>query len=307
MKTLLMHCIAVLIVAICPYVLQAQAPERLIDETVVNNATGTLMANRAVGVRITILQGSASGTEVYKETHTPTTNTNGVARVEIGGGSVVSGTFSTIDWSAGPYYLKREIDITGGSSFTQSSTQQLLSAAFALYASTSGSGGGFTHYVGEYYGGGVVFHVWKDSSGVEHGLVVSTTNQSTSQVWSDVEDEIGSSAQSGNKGLNNSNAIVVQSLHTTSAAKLCLDLVNAGQSDWYLPAIDELSLLWHNRFTVNTKLATISGATLLTRTESYWSSTETGVGFARRFDFDFGAAESSFKSTDYYVRAIRRF
>lgn len=285
----------------------AQSPNKMSYETVVNNATGTLVANRLVGIRITILQGSASGTEVYKETHSPTTNDNGVARVEIGGGSVVAGTFSTIDWSAGPYFLKKEIDITGGTTYTQTTTEQILSAVYALYATTSAVGGGFTHYIGEYYGGGVVFHVWKDSLGAEHGLVVTTTDQGTS-AWSNVTSTaIGDSAQRTQNGARNSIAIIGQSGHTASAAKVCLDLTNAGQSDWYLPSIDEFSLLWHNRYNVNRKLASISGAHLITAEKIYWSSTERDFETANFFSAGYGIAEYFQKSFGIYVRAIRSF
>lgn len=254
----------------------AQAPTGLAHEMIVNNATGTLVANRTVGIRVSILQGSASGTEVYKETHTPTTNVNGVARIVIGGGTVVSGTFSAINWASGPYYVKKEIDITGGGTYTQNSTEQMLSTVYALHAKTAANavGGGFTHYIGEYYGGGVVFHVWKDSLGAEHGLIVTTTDQGTS-AWSNVTSTaIGDSAQRTQNGARNSIAIIGQSGHTASAAKVCLDLTNAGQSDWYLPSIDEFSLLWHNRYNVNRELASISGAHLITAEKLYWSSTE---------------------------------
>jgi hypothetical protein len=172
---------------------------------------------------------------------------------------------------------------------------------------TSG-GGGFTHYIGEQYGGGVIFHLWKDNAGVEHGLIVAVTDQSTSQAWSNVGSTlIGSSAQSSWDGLSNSNAIVGQAGHTSSAAKLCLDLESGGQNDWYLPAIDELSLLWHNRFNVNKALSTIGGATVLPNSVYYWSSTEYDATFVFSFTFYFGHQLSRDKTSTYRVRAVRAF
>ena len=74
-------------------VIMAQSPNLLSYQAVVRNATNGLIANQAVGVRITVLQNSASGTEVYKETFGSTTNANGLLSLNIGGGTVVSGNF----------------------------------------------------------------------------------------------------------------------------------------------------------------------------------------------------------------------
>jgi hypothetical protein len=117
--------------------------------------------------------------------------------------------------------------------------------------------GCFSHYIGEQFGGGVVFHLWKDNAGVEHGLIVATNEGG--QSWSNVTTAVPSGQSSWN-GLGNSNTIIAQAGHTNSAAKWCLDLVIGGQSDWYLPSTDEISLLWHNRFNVNKTLSTIGGA-----------------------------------------------
>ncbi len=76
---------------------------------------------------------------MFIETQKPTTNANGLATIEIGGGSVVSGTFAGINWASGPYYLKTETDPEGGSSYTISGTSQLLSVPYALHSKTSES------------------------------------------------------------------------------------------------------------------------------------------------------------------------
>lgn len=99
-----------------------------------------MVTSHAVGIRISILQGSATGTAVYVETQTPTTNSNGLATVEIGNGTVVSGTFSAINWASGIYYLKTETDPAGGTSYTITGTSPLLSTPYALYAKTAGNG-----------------------------------------------------------------------------------------------------------------------------------------------------------------------
>ena len=117
----------------------AQAPEKMSYQAVVRNTTNNLVTNQAVGMQISILQGSVTGTAVYIETQTPTSNANGLVSLEIGGGTVVSGNMATIDWSNGPYFIKTETDLTGGSSYTITGTSQLLSTPYALYAKTSGS------------------------------------------------------------------------------------------------------------------------------------------------------------------------
>ena len=116
-----------------------QVPEKMSYQAVVRNTTNNLVTNQPVGMQISILQGSATGTAVYIETQTPTSNANGLVSLEIGGGTVVSGNMATINWANGPYFIKTETDPTGGSSYTITGTSQLLSAPYALYAKTSGS------------------------------------------------------------------------------------------------------------------------------------------------------------------------
>jgi len=117
----------------------AQAPQRLSYQAVIRNSTGALVTTHVVGMKISILQGSETGTPVYVETHTTTTNANGLATVQIGGGSVVSGTFTTINWASGTYYLKTEADPAGGTGYTIVGTSQLLSVPYALDSKTSES------------------------------------------------------------------------------------------------------------------------------------------------------------------------
>ena len=291
----------------------AQSPQKMSYQAVIRNSSNTLIINTNIAMQISILQGSASGTAVYVETQTPTTNANGLTSIEIGGGTVLSGNFSTINWANGPYFVKTETDpdgTTGGIYYTITGTSQLLSVPYALYAANAGTatgGGNFTHYIGEQYGGGVIFHLWKDIAGVEHGLIVALTDQSTSQAWSNVTSTlIGTSAQSSWDGLSNSNAIVGQATHTSSAAKLCLDLVSGGQSDWYLPSIQELNMLWNNYYTVARTLSQIGGATQLAN-NYYWSSSEYDYNYAWYFIFYNGESYGSNKFYSLYVRAVRAF
>ncbi len=175
-----------------------------------------------------------------------------------------------------------------------------------ISATTASGGGGFTHYIGEEFGGGIIFHLWKDSQGIEHGLIVDKTDLSTSQVWSNLSSTlIGPSAQSSWDGLSNSNAIVAQAGHTSSAAALCLNSTNGGQGDWYLPSTQEMNVLWNNYYTVSQTIAQSPGATQLQA--SYWTSFEAAASTAYYVNFFGGNFPGSNKGANYYVRAVRKF
>lgn len=445
----------------------AQAPQKMNYQAVIRNASNNLVVNQTVGLQVSILQGSASGTAVYAETHIVPTNINGLVSIEVGGGTVVLGSINTINWANGPFFIKTETDPTGGSNYSITGTSQLLSVPYALYSATSGSsipgpqgpqgpagndgapgtqgaigpqgpqglqgpqgqagatgptgsqgsigltgpagpqgaigltgaqgsqgpagangingadgktvlngtsnptslignngdfyintisniifgpkasgqwpavgvslvgpqgltgptgasgpqgpqgpsgGGGFTHYVGEPFGGGVIFYLEKDTNGIEHGLVCHTVFLCQACSWSNITSGwVGippSSSNFGTNGLVWSNMIVSQNGHTNSAAKLCLDLVSNGYSDWYLPSIEELYQLWSNRYAVIKGLSTIPGAITINGS-TFWSSYEFSSAGAYYMSFLLGASVhvgSINKSTSTLsVRAIRAF
>jgi hypothetical protein len=121
--------------------LNAQAPQKFSYQAVIRNQGNALVVNRQVGLRFTIIQGSATGFSVFSETHTTMTNQNGMVSVEIGGGTPLFNSIGNINWAQGPYYLKTETDPNGGSSYTISGTTQMLSVPYALYAENSGNPG----------------------------------------------------------------------------------------------------------------------------------------------------------------------
>jgi len=284
----------------------AQAPQKMSYQAVIRNSSNALITSTPVGMKISILQGSPTGTAVYVETQTPSTNANGLVSLQIGTGIVVTGTFATINWAAGPYFIKTQTDPTGGTAYTIAGTNELMSVPYALFSANAGVGG-FTHYIGGEFGGGVIFHLWKDALGVEHGLIIDKTDLSVAQVWSNIDATlIGASAQSSWDGLSNSNAIVGQAGHTSSASALCLNSTNGGQSDWYLPSAQELNMLWNNYYTVARSLIQITGATQL-QSATYWSSTESNTSYAWGFNFASGGADYLNKAAPRYVRAVRAF
>ena len=248
----------------------AQAPQKMSYQSVLRNSSNVLLANTQVRIKISVLQGTASGTALYVETQLATTNGNGLLSIQIGTGPVTTGTFAAINWAAGPYFIKTETDPTGGTNYTITGTQEMLSVPYAMYAAKSGdsttmgaiggsstanggtitagvlsltpadatNGGlvttnaqtfagsktfssaititagapgagkvltsdaaglagwansrGFEHYLGENYGGGIIFHLWKDASNTEHGLIVSVNDLPTS-VWCNVNGNFSTS------------------------------------------------------------------------------------------------------------------
>ena len=167
---------------------------------------------------------------------------------------------------------------------------------------------GFTHYVGELYQGGIIVSVYKDVEKVEHGLICSLTDISTSQIWTNVDQvQIGTAAQNRTNGQANTLAIINQTGHLESAAKLCDDYSNADYNDWYLPAIGELNECYIEMNVINQVLGEDSGF----HPVLYCSSTEDYFGnFAWYQNFSDGSKNDSFfyyKNDLFSVRAVRKF
>ncbi|MEI8204654.1 MAG: hypothetical protein WCH34_16670 [Bacteroidota bacterium] len=115
----------------------AQTPQKMSYQAVIRNSSNQLIQNHSVGMKISILRDSAMGPAVYSEIQVPTTNFNGLVSIEIGGGTVVSGNFSAINWALGSYFIKTETDPTGGLNYSITGTSQLLSVPYALYAKSA--------------------------------------------------------------------------------------------------------------------------------------------------------------------------
>ena len=119
--------------------IQAQAPQVINYQAVVRDAVGEIVKNRAVNFRLSILDGGISGSPQYIETQNKTTNQFGLVTFGIGQGSTVSGSMSAVTWATGNKFLKVELDINGGNTFSLMSTSQFLSVPYALYAANSGT------------------------------------------------------------------------------------------------------------------------------------------------------------------------
>jgi hypothetical protein len=120
----------------------AQAPQKMSYQAVIRNANNALVQSSPVGMKISILQGSATGTAVYVETYNPNpiTNANGLVSLEIGTGLPITGTFASINWGAGPYFIKTETDPNGGTAYTIAGTNELMSVPYALFSANGTPG-----------------------------------------------------------------------------------------------------------------------------------------------------------------------
>lgn len=116
----------------------AQSPEKFNYQAVVRDQSGNVVSNKQVSLRISILKGSTFGTYVLVENHTPETNKYGIVNLIIGEGTVSTGSLSGIDWSDGPYFIKIDIDATGGENYSELGTTQLISVPYSLYSNNSG-------------------------------------------------------------------------------------------------------------------------------------------------------------------------
>ena len=407
--------------------LWAQAPQRISYQSVIRDGNNVVVASTTVGIKISMVRGTATGPAVYVETHRKTTNANGLLSLEIGDGTALTGTFAGIDWANGPYLIKTETDPTGGTNYSIPGIAALNSVPYALFSAngtpgpqgergltgatgaagpqgergltgalgatgatgpagangtngangtsgTNGSNGldgktvlngtsnpatgqgvigdfyintatstlfgpkasggwptgvslvgptgvtgiqgiqgiqgatgaagtnagvgGFTHYLGEAFNGGIIFYLYKGSDGLEHGLIVALT-ESTAQ-WQTTNSLVN--ANRSEDGAYNTN------LMTNSPAKDYIETLGTG---WYLPSIDELALLYNNRYSVQKGLRGVGNTplhTLLLTSSAYWSSTENETTSAARINF--GSGDVNFgtgKASSYTVRGVRAF
>ena len=118
----------------------AQTPKTISYQGVARNATGQPIPNQPIKIKLSLLETATSTNSLYSETHTLSTTAQGLFAVQIGAGTVLSGTYATLDWSNGPKFVKTEIDPTGGDNFTLSSTNPLNAVPFALFAQSGTPG-----------------------------------------------------------------------------------------------------------------------------------------------------------------------
>ena len=122
----------------------AQVPQAFNYQGVARDISGHPMANTPISLRLSVHDLTAGGTVVYQETQNPTTNSFGLFNVGIGNGTIVSGTFTGVNWGTGNKYVEVEIDPAGGTNYTSAGTNQLLSVPYAVYSNNAASAGALT-------------------------------------------------------------------------------------------------------------------------------------------------------------------
>ena len=367
--------------------LYCQTPEAFSFHSMVRDGAGQPLTDQTVSFRFGIIKESPAGESVYQEIHNVITDPFGFVSLVIGKGSVIHGSFETIDWGNDSYFLKVEIDTEGGILYTDMGSTQLLSVPYALHSKTAanvfsgdyndlinkpvtdgsetkmsagenmvitGSGtitnpyiitNGFsgdyndlrnkpitdgsetklsgedniitegtgtidnpyvirerTHYVGESYGGGIVFCVYDNG---RHGLIASTSDQDPGIEWYNGTRRYTNTTGDGLKAGEMNTAIII-AMQTNDnqlgnfAAKVCADYsINVDgvmYGDWYLPSKHELAILFIQKDVVGNF-----------NSEYYWSSTEFSSISAWCQNFETGVQVNLNKSFPYSVRAIRAF
>ena len=320
--------------------LNAQPPQLIPYQAIARDNSGNPVLNQNIGLRFSIHDQTISGTVVWQESQTVVSNNLGIIVTALGGTTQLT----SVDWGSGGKFLQVEMDITGGSNYLDMGTQQMMSVPYALYAETSGSvinngsggNGSFTHWIGELYGGGMICHLWKDQSGIEHGLIMSLVNLNDTVMGSWLG-HVDSQSLALNEldGVANT-ALIYNSTDNPnyyligSAVYLCLNYSNDGFDDWYLPAIKELETINFNILKLNLQLSLNSNFDLISTAtnetfsnvwniskSSYWSSTsrsfDSGSVAGNSYYFDFGWFYSSpghrYGNNSYAasVRAFRKF
>lgn len=126
--------ILLFILSVLTIVAKAQSPQAINYQAVARDNSGNPLTNKNIGVRVGILSGSSTGTSVYSETHSVTTNQFGLFNIEIGRGVVQSGIFAQINWGSNTHFAKIDIDQNGGTNYQFVGTSQMLSVPYALFS-----------------------------------------------------------------------------------------------------------------------------------------------------------------------------
>lgn len=151
------------------------------------------------------------------------------------------------------------------------------------------------HYVGKPFQGGII--VYLDSTR-QHGLITAPFDQHTAAQWVFFKEQVGANEKNIGTGNRNTGIIAKNSKDSTIAANICNNLVLHGYTDWFLPSIEELKLMYLN-FTAKGLGNFLSN--------QYWSSSETDFNNAWIMNFALGTDTENNVVNSYAVRAVRYF
>ena len=137
------------------FLTKAQSPQAIPYQAIVRNTSGNIISNQPVKLRFSIHDSLTTGTVVFKEIHTISTNAQGLVNVNIGQGAVQGGTFSAINWGKNGKFIQTELDALNNNTYTDLGTIQMMSVPYALYAASSGSSNNFLNNSASFNDGGV--------------------------------------------------------------------------------------------------------------------------------------------------------
>jgi len=296
MKTRITFVLAVLLTSI------SFAQQGINYKALIKDGGGNIVASQSITIQFQILQGGGM-INVYQETHTPSTDANGIIIINIGEGAVDSGVFADIDWGADNHYLNVQINTGGG--LTDMGTTQFMSVPYALNAKIAESVTSACDLaIGDSHEGGIIYYL--DASGC-HGLTAKATDEPGTYQWSTDSDNYFNTFAFAN-------GIFTGAYNTTKAnsyvdpapaANVCEVLADGGYDDWYLPSIYELNLMHlHIGLGNLLGLGNIGGF----QAEAYWSSTERDISTVYNSHFFFNDWRGwDDKDNSFLVRAIRAF
>jgi hypothetical protein len=274
------------------------------------NNSKMLLKNVNLGIKASIYKGSEKGELIYAEVQRAKTNPKGNLQIDIGVNYVVAGKYSNFDFTGGPYFIRLDIDPTGGENYSINLTRPFVNMARGVqstYRFTAGSKTIVKRYIGELYGGGIIFHLHEDSLGNEHGLIASLHDLSKNARWGLYGiDFFG--FKNASVGVDNTKAMITNGAEPGTAAQLCVKYTHDGFKDWYLPAIKEMLLLYEVRNIIDDVLdKDKSEKTKGLEHKQYWTSTGYSASTSWFFSFYNGGATNYGKNFVFNVRAIRAF
>lgn len=135
-------------------------------KAVIKDDLGNVVANDLIVVQFSILQGVAE-TNVYTETHSPTTDDNGIIIVNIGEGTPISGIFADIDWGSDSHFLN--VMVNTGAGLVDMGTTEFKSVPYAMSTDNIE-----LPYYGESTNSGASFHIHNNDTNTTYGVVGST-------------------------------------------------------------------------------------------------------------------------------------
>ncbi len=300
-----------LVVFISSYSLaQNVTVKTIVYNTLVMNNTKMLLKNVSLGIKASIYKGSEKGELIYSEVLQAKTNIKGNLQIDIGVNYVVAGKYSNFDVSGGPYFIRLDIDPKGGTEYSINITRPFVNSAKGVQSNFKFSMGSkviLRRYIGEIWGGGIVFHLTKDSLGNEHGLIASLHDLSKTAKWGlNGIDFYG--FKNASFGKENTKAMISNGAEVGTAATLCVKYSHDGYKDWYLPAIKEMLQLYEVRGIIDDILdKDKSDKTKGLEKKQYWTSTGYSASTSWFFSFYNGGATNYGKNFVFNVRAIRAF